>query len=372
MSSPLRFELHATAAEGARAGTLHTRRGPTLTPTFMPVGTHAHVRSMAAGEIAAAGATVMLANTYHLLLRPGVEVLNHFKGVHDFMKWPRAVLTDSGGFQIFSLPAERQISEEGAHFKSPFDNHPHLISPETSIATQQAINSEIMMVLDVCIPSTSDFAATREALDVTHRWALRSLAARDARDTGQAVFSIVQGALFPELRTESAQFLTQHPFDGFAIGGLAVGETRDQLYAMTEHCTKLLPVEKPRYLMGVGTPIDLVECVHRGVDMFDCIMPGKMAERGYAFTFEGRLRMTRSEYRLSDAPLEAGCPCPTCRTYSRGYLRHLAHGDHALSTRLLMTHNQWHYQLLMKRMRNAILENRWPARIRNADEGAAP
>lgn len=361
VAPPLRFAVHATAPEGARTGLLHTRKGPTPTPAFMPVGTHAHVRSMSASEIEATGASIMLANTYHLLLRPGTEVLNRFGGVHPFMKWPRAVLTDSGGFQIFSLPADREISEAGARFRSPFDNSLQLISPETSIATQQSINSEIMMVLDVCIPSTSDLASTREALDVTHRWAQRSLAARDARDTGQALFAIVQGALYPELRTESAGFLTQLPFDGFAIGGLAVGETRDQLYAMAEHCTRQLPADKPRYLMGVGTPIDLVECVHRGVDMFDCIMPSKMAERGYAFTFEGRLRVTRTEYRLSDAPLDASCPCPVCKTYSRAYLRHLAHGNHALSTRLLMTHNHWHYQALMARMREAIAEGRWAA-----------
>jgi queuine tRNA-ribosyltransferase len=216
-------------------------------------------------------------------------------------------------------------------------------------------------VLDVCIPSTSDLAHTREALDRTHRWALRSLAARDARDTGQALFAIVQGGLFQALRTESATFLVQHPFDGFAIGGLAVGETRDQLYAMAGHCARLLPEEKPRYLMGVGTPIDLVECVHRGVDMFDCIIPGKMGQQNYAYTFEGRLRISKNEYRFADVPLDATCLCPVCRKYSRGYLRHLAQGNHALGARLLTLHNLWHYQALMARMRLAILEGRWAA-----------
>lgn len=359
--SPIRYERLASAPSGARAGLLHTRRGATPTPTFMPVGTHAHVRSLAAEEVHATGASISLANTYHLLLRPGTEVMERFGGIHRFMDWPGAVLTDSGGFQIFSLPGERVITEEGARFKSPFDNHAYMVSPETSIGTQQAIGSDIMMVLDVCIPSTSDLPHTREALDRTHRWALRSLAARDAKDTGQALFAIVQGGLFPELRTESAQFLTQHPFDGFAIGGLAVGETRDQLYAMTGHCTRLLPEDKPRYLMGVGTPIDLVECVNRGVDMFDCIIPGKMAQQGYAYTFAGQLRISKSEYRLSDAPLDATCLCPVCRKYSRGYLRHLAHGNHALSARLLTTHNLWHFQALMGRMRQAILEGRWAA-----------
>ncbi len=371
-ASPLRYERLATASSGARAGLLHTRRGVTPTPVFMPVGTHAHVRSLTAAEVSSAGATICLANTYHLLLRPGTQVLERFGGVHRFMGWPGAVLTDSGGFQIFSLPGDRVIDETGARFKSPYDNHVHLVSPETSIATQQSIGSEIMMVLDVCIPSTSGREETREALDRTHRWAVRSLKARDAKDTGQAVFAIAQGGLFEDLRSESAATLTAHPFDGFAIGGLAVGETRDQLYAMAGHTARLLPQDKPRYLMGVGTPIDLVECVHRGVDMFDCIIPGKLAQQGYAYTFEGQLRVTRSEYRLEDAPLDATCLCPVCRTYSRAYLRHLAHGNHALASRLLTVHNIWHYQALMARMRQAILEGRWDAEYKTLVELLSP
>jgi queuine tRNA-ribosyltransferase len=248
-----------------------------------------------------------------LLLRPGVEVFKQFGDVHRYMKWDGGVLTDSGGFQIFSLPGAREISEKGAHFRSPYDNHAHLLSPETSIETQQAIGSDIMMVLDVCIPSTSAEPETREAMERTHRWALRSLAARNAKDTGQAVFAIVQGGVFPELRTASAGFLTQHPFDGFAIGGLAVGESRELLYSMTQHTAPQLPANKPRYLMGVGTPIDLVEAVNAGVDMFDCIVPPKMAQQGYAYTFEGQLRMTRTEYRLADDPLDPTCGCPRGR-----------------------------------------------------------
>jgi queuine tRNA-ribosyltransferase len=372
MPSPIRYELIATAPSGARAGLLHTRRGVTPTPTFMPVATHAHVRGLSMDEVAASGASICLANTYHLLLRPGPEVFERVGGIHRFMQWEGGVLTDSGGFQIFSLPGFRQISEEGARFKSPYDNHAHLLSPETSIATQQSIGSDIMMVLDVCPPSTSPMPEILEAMERTHRWALRCLAARDARPTGQALFAIVQGGVDLKLRAESAGFLTQHSFDGFAIGGLAVGEPREQLYSVTAHTAPLLPADRPRYLMGVGTPIDLVECVNAGVDMFDCILPSKMAQQGYAYTFEGQLRLARSEYRLSDEPLDPTCACPVCRRYTRGYLRHLAQGGHHLAMRLLGIHNLWHYGALMRRMREAILAGRWADEYRSLRDRLAP
>ena len=371
-ASPITYELLAEAPSGARAAVLNTRRGRTLLPTFMPVATHAHVRGLSMDEVRDSGASICLSNTYHLLLRPGVEIFRQFGDVHRYMKWDGGVLTDSGGFQIFSLPGARDISEKGAHFRSPYDNHAHLLSPETSIETQQAIGSDIMMVLDVCIPSTSPEHETREAMERTHRWALRSLAARDAKDTGQAVFAIVQGGVFKPLRTQSAGFLTQHPFDGFAIGGLAVGESRELLYEMTQHTAPLLPKHKPRYLMGVGTPIDLVEAVNAGVDMFDCIVPPKMAQQGYAYTFEGQLRLTRSEYRLADEPLDPTCPCPVCRRFSRSYLRHLTHGNHSLGARYLSIHNLWHYQQLMKRMRDAILAGRWAQEYATLREALAP
>ena len=372
MKSPIRYELVATAPSGARAAVLHTRRGQTLLPTFMPVATHAHVRGLTMDEVADSGATICLANTYHLLLRPGAEVFNRFGDVHRYMKWDGGVLTDSGGFQIFSLPGARDITENGARFRSPYDNHAHLLSPESSIEMQQAIGSDIMMVLDVCIPSTSNEAETRAAMERTHQWAPRSLAQRDSKDTGQAVFAIVQGGVFPHLRTESAQALTQHHFDGFAIGGLAVGESRELLYLMTQHTAPLLPQDKPRYLMGVGTPIDLVEAVNAGVDMFDCIIPPKMAQQGYAYTFEGQLRLTRIEYRMSDEPLDATCACPVCKRYSRSYLRHLAQGNHHLSARLLSIHNLWHYQALMRRMRDAIIAGRWAQEYATLREALSP
>ena len=288
------------------------------------------------------------------------------------MGWNGAVLTDSGGYQIFSLPNDREISEKGAVLTNPHDNHRHLLSPETSIAMQQSIGSEIMMVLDVCINATSAFEPTRVAMEQTHRWALRSLAARQVRDTGQALFAIVQGGSFEPLRTESARFLTAHPFDGFAIGGLAVGEAREVLYAMTEHTARLLPADRPRYLMGVGTPIDLLESVRRGIDMFDCIIPTKMSQQGYAYTFGGQLRLSKREYRLSDQPLDADCDCSTCARFSRGYIQHQMSGHHALGVRLLGIHNLRHYQLLMGRLRRAILANRFDEEYRSLKPALSP
>jgi len=338
----------------------------------MPVATHAHVRFLTMDDVADSGARFCLANTYHLLLRPGTELFERTKGIHGFMQWPHGVLTDSGGFQIFSLPGEREITEAGARFRSPYDNHRHLLSPESSIATQNAIGSDIMMVLDVCPPSTSSAEITRDAMERTHRWAVRSLHARDANPTGQALFAIVQGGVFPEMRTESAQCLTEHPFDGFAIGGLAVGESRELLYSMTGHTAPLLPVDRPRYLMGVGTPIDLVECVHRGVDMFDCIIPPKMAQQGYAYTFEGQLRLSKHEYRFDEAPIDATCDCFACRRYTRAYVRHLTQGGHHLGTRLLAIHNLRHFQQLTARMRTAIIEGRWDAEYRELVQRLSP
>jgi queuine tRNA-ribosyltransferase len=371
-TSPVRLELLKTHASGARAGIVHTRRGQLLTPAFMPVATHANIRHIAMDEVGATGAKFLLANTYHLLLRPGVEVFERFGGIHSFMGWDHGVLTDSGGFQIFSLPEDREITEKGAHFRNPQDNHRHWLTPETSIATQQAIGSDIMMVLDVCLNSTSSPAEIEEAMGRTHRWALRSLEAARARPTGQALFAIVQGGTLPHLRTQSAEFLTQHPFDGFAIGGLAVGEARELLYAMTAHTTRLLPANKPRYLMGVGTPIDLVECVRRGADMFDCIIPTMMAQQGFAYTWSGQVRMARTAFRLSDEPLDADCDCPVCKRHSRGYLQHLMAGRHAFGARLLSVHNLHLYQVLMKRMRDAILEDRWDAEYATLTEMLRP
>lgn len=375
---PLQFSLQATDPTGARAGVLHTRRGPVATPVFMPVATHADIRGMHAGEVWDTGARILLSNTYHLMLRPGAALFRKLGGIHAMMCWDGLVLTDSGGFQIFSLPEDREIVEKGALFRSFHDNSRQMLSPESSIAMQQAIGSDIMMVLDVCIASTSGHDETRDAMERTHRWAVRSLAARDAEPTGQALFGIVQGGLFPELRRESAQFLTSLPFEGFAIGGLAVGEGRGPRNEMCELATSLLPAEKPRYLMGVGTPCDLLDGVRRGVDMFDCIIPTKMAQQGYAYTFAGLLRTTRAVFALDNGPLDPSCSCFVCGRYTRGYLHHLMRGKHPLGARLLAIHNVTHYQTLMARMRQAIEQGTfdalyselWPA-LSRTEKGAA-
>lgn len=365
MSRPVHIEIHATAPSGARAGTLHTPRGPVETPTFMPVATHAHPRNMSFDELEATGAGIALGNTFHLLMRPGLDVFRHFGGLHRFSGWDRCVLTDSGGFQIFSLAHSVEVTEKGAVFRSPDDNHLHRLSPESAIEAQRAIGSDIAMVLDVCISSTASREATCAAMERTHRWAQRCLEAH-ARTQGppQALFGIVQGGTHFDLRTESAEVLTRLPFDGFAVGGLAVGEGRADLYATCAHTARLLPADRPRYLMGVGTPSDLIEAVAAGIDMFDCIIPGKMAQQGYAYTFTGQKRVSRAEYRLSDARLDESCDCPACTRHPMGYLQHLVAAGHTQGARLLTVHNLHHYRALMGRLRLAILEGRFDAEAR--------
>lgn len=338
----------------ARAARFQTAHGEVRTPVFMPVGTQATVKNMTVESLKALDAQVLLANTYHLLLRPGPEVFKKFGGIHRFMNWDRPVLTDSGGFQIFSLPESRVMTEEGAQFRSYVDGEVHFLSPESSIAMQRAIGSDIMMVLDQCIPSTASHEQTEAAMHLTHRWAERSLLARG--DSPQALFGIVQGACHRDLRKRSAEFLRALPFDGLAIGGLAVGETHEERYAFADLTTDYLPKNLPRYLMGVGTPIDILESVHRGVDMFDCIIPTQLAQRGTAFTSHGKLHFRRSVYKLSDEPLDTACNCHTCRNHPRAYLHHLIKADETLGWQLLAIHNIAFYQRLMAEMRAAILK----------------
>jgi queuine tRNA-ribosyltransferase len=330
---------------------VRTPHGVIETPAFMPVGTRATVTGLTPDELLALGAPILLANTYHLMLRPGAELFRRFGGIHALMQWPGPVLTDSGGYQIFSLPGDRTITEEGARFRSYVDSRAHLLSPERSMEMQTAIGADIMMVLDHCIDSTSDEATVRAAMERTHRWALRSLA---ARTTDAALFAIVQGGLVTELRRESAAFLAGHPFDGFAVGGLAVGDTRAQREETTAHVADLLPVERPRYLMGVGTPPDLLHAIGCGLDMFDCVLPTHLAWQGTAFASTGRVRITRGAHRLAEEPLDRACACSTCSTFSRAYLHHLFKCSEPLGPRLLSIHNLHHYLALMRDARAAI------------------
>lgn len=354
------FTLEAKASgSAARAGRFMTMHGEALTPIFMPVGTHATVKAVNNDDLEAIGAQVLLANTYHLLLRPGPDVFRKFGGIHGFTGWKRAVLTDSGGFQIFSLPNARKMLEEGAEFKSYVDGTKILLSPELSIGTQMAIGSDIMMVLDECVPSTSPRDVAAQAMERTHRWALRSLAARG--ESRQAMFGIVQGACYADLRKESAAFLRAQPFDGFAIGGLAVGETKDEREEFCGLAASFLPEDRPRYLMGVGTPIDLLEAVHRGVDMFDCILPTAHAQQGTAFTAKGIFRFRRGVYKMDGAPIDDKCDCYTCKRYTRAYIHHLIKADEGLGWRLIAYHNLWFYRQLMSEMRAHIFADTFAA-----------
>ncbi len=353
-ASRLDFRLDAEApGSRARAATFRTLHNEVQTPLFMPVGTQATVKAQLTRTLEEAGSQILLANTYHLLLRPGAEVFRRTGGIHGFMSWDRAVLTDSGGFQIFSLPHSRSMSEEGAVFRSYLDGRTILLSPELSIETQVAIGSDIMMALDQCIASTADEASARAAVEITQRWAARSLAARG--DSPQSIFAIVQGALYPALRKQSADSLGEMAFDGFAIGGLAVGESKSEREDLCEFTAQLLPADKPRYLMGVGTPLDILEAVHRGVDMFDCIMPTQLAQRGAVFTSHGFLQMRRGVYKFSNDKLDPACACPTCARYSRAYLHHLTKTSETLGWQLLGKHNIHFYHQLMREMRARIL-----------------
>ena len=358
MSSRLNFQLEAVATGSrARAARFRTLHNEVLTPLFMPVGTQATVKAQLPQTLEDAGSQILLANTYHLLLRPGAEVFRRLGGIHRFMSWPKSVLTDSGGFQIFSLPHSRALTEKGAVFQSYLDGRSILLSPETSIETQVAIGSDIMMALDQCVHSTADEATARAALGITHRWAARSLAARG--DSPQGMFAIIQGALYPDQRLESAQTLCAMDFDGHAIGGLAVGEGRAAREDTCEYTAALLPADQPRYLMGVGTPLDILEAVHRGVDMFDCIIPTQVAQRGGVFTSRGYLQLRRSVYKFSEEPLDRACACPTCLRYSRAYLHHLTKTKETLGWQLLGKHNIHFYHQLMREMRQSILEDRF-------------
>jgi len=350
-SSP--FTLHARSNDcAARCGEVRTLHGTFHTPIFMPVGTQATVKAVTPENLAELGAEIILANTYHLFLRPGHELIRELGGLHRFMNWDRPILTDSGGFQIFSLRELAKITEEGAAFKSHLDGSPLFLSPEDAVSVQEALGSDIMMCLDTCIPFPADRSETLAATELTSRWARRSRSVQ--KKTGQLLFGIVQGGMYPDLRTLAIDQLLEIGFDGYALGGLSVGEPHDLMMDITEHTAALLPQHHPIYLMGVGTPEDLVEGVARGVDMFDCVMPTRNARNGMLFTSRGRVVIKNSQYSNDPGPPDENCGCYTCRNYSRAYLRHLYMSREILAYHLNTIHNLHYFVGLMRSMREAI------------------
>ena len=342
---------------GARRGRLITRAGSIETPQFMPVGTYGAVKAMTPDEMKDLGSDVILANTYHLFLRPGHELVRQLGGLHRFMNWDRTILTDSGGFQIFSLNDFVKVTDAGISFASHLDGTRFQLSPENAVEVQEALGSDIMMVLDHLIPSTSGADAVRAAVDRTVAWAQRC---RDTwSDRSADLWAIVQGGLFPEIRRECAQELARMDFPGYAVGGLAVGEPTEDLYAMAEVTAKELPVDKPRYLMGVGLPENLVECVARGIDLFDCVIPTRHARNGMLFTRKGKFVIKQARYRDDPLPPDPACDCYLCRNYSRAYLRHLYMSGEILSARLATIHNIHFFMTLMADIRAAIESDRF-------------
>jgi len=349
--SPFKLQARSTQC-AARYGEVRTLHGTFRTPIFMPVGTQATVKAVTPENLIELGAEIILANTYHLFLRPGHELIRELGGLHRFMNWNRPILTDSGGYQIFSLRELAKISEEGASFKSHLDGSALFLSPEDAVAVQEALGSDIMMCLDTCIPYPADRKETLAATELTYRWAGRSRAIQ--KETGQLLFGIVQGGMFHDLRSLAVEQLLEIGFDGYALGGLSVGESRALMLEITEHTAELLPQEYPIYLMGVGTPEDLVESVYRGVDMFDCVIPTRNARNGMLFTSRGRVVIKNSQYSNDPRPPDESCGCYTCRNYSRAYLRHLYMSREILAYHLNTIHNLHYFVGLMGAMRAAI------------------
>ena len=355
------FELLATDG-AARRGRLHTPRGAVETPVFMPVGTRATVKSLTPDDLLSVGADLVLGNTYHLLLRPGHALIRELGGLHRFMGWDRAILTDSGGFQVFSLARLRKITDDGVQFRSPVDGSAHFLSPELVIEVQHALGADIIHPLDECLAYPASRDAAERSLALTLAWARRSRAAHAAGgDRGQALFGIVQGGSHDDLRLRAVAETVGLGFDGYAIGGMAVGEPRAAMYHLTGVTAGALPADQPRYLMGVGKPDDLVEAVARGVDMFDCVLPTRNARNGQAFTADGPVSIKQARHARDPAPLQADCACYACRRFSRAYLRHLFVSDELLAYRLLTLHNLQFFLGLMATMRTAIAQRAFEA-----------
>ena len=362
MSAPrFQFELHATDGK-ARTGTIWMQRGEIRTPAFMPVGTAATVKAMKPDSVRATGADILLGNTYHLMLRPGAERVARLGGLHRFMNWDRPILTDSGGYQVMSLSDLRKITEEGVTFKSHLDGSKHLITPERSMEIQRLLGSDIVMAFDECPRADAPREVIEKSMRMSMRWALRSRAGFDSGEehaARAALFGIQQGALDESLRRESAGALQEIGFDGYAIGGLAVGEGQEAMFATLDFAPGMLPADRPRYLMGVGKPDDLVGAVERGVDMFDCVLPSRSGRNGQGFTWHGPVNLRNARHAEDSAPLDERCPCDACCNYSRAYLHHLIKSGEILGAMLLTEHNLTFYQQLMAGMRSAIADGRF-------------
>jgi len=347
------FRLLKTS-DGARAGELNTAHGKVLTPIFMPVGSQATVRTLTPGDIKDIGFNMVLANTYHLYLRPGIETVKSLGGLHKFMAWDGAMLTDSGGYQVFSLSPLCKITDAGATFRSHIDGSEHFLTPELAVQYQEALGADVIMVLDECSAYGDSQEKVQEAMERTHRWAARCF--KTHQNNEQSLYAIVQGGIFPELREKSVEYLTGLDFPGYAIGGLSVGEPKDITLAILEQTTSMLPENKPRYLMGVGAPEDIVEGVARGIDIFDCALPTRVARNGALFTGKGRINIRRAAYSRLDRSIDPECDCYTCRTFSAAYVNHLFRSEELLGLRLASIHNLRFISNLIKDIRNAILE----------------
>jgi queuine tRNA-ribosyltransferase len=356
------FSFSISATDGAaRTGVITMQRGEIRTPAFMPVGTAATVKAMRPEEVRASSADIILGNTYHLMLRPGAERVAKLGGLHKFMGWERPILTDSGGYQVMSLSDLTKVTEEGVAFASHLDGSRHMLSPERSIEVQRLLDSDIIMQFDQLVPTTTTAHAQHEAMERSIRWAKRS---REEFDRGgehaerAAIFGIQQGALDEKLRRASAEALIDIGFDGYAVGGLAVGEGQEAMLGCLDFAAGMLPADKPRYLMGVGKPDDIVEAVVRGIDLFDCVLPTRSGRTGQAFTADGPLNMRNARFAEDKDPIEPGCPCPACTTFSRAYVHHLVRSGEILGAMLMTQHNLWFYQRMMQELRDAIAEQR--------------
>ena len=352
-----RFQFNINATDGrARTGVINTPKGEIRTPAFMPVGTAATVKAMMPENVRATGADVLLGNTYHLMLRPGAERVHNLGGLHKFMNWQGPILTDSGGYQVMSLTDLRKLTEEGVKFKSHIDGSLHNLTPEYSMEIQRLLGSDIVMSFDECTPFPATEKQAKSSMDLSMRWAQRSRDAFGDRP-GYALFGIQQGSTFKDMRAESAEKLTKIDFDGYAVGGLAVGEGQDLMFEVLEYAPNQLPQDKPRYLMGVGKPDDIVGAVQRGIDMFDCVLPSRSGRTGQALTRRGAINMRNSRHRDDQRPLDETCECPCCKNYSRAYIHHVHKAGEIISSMLLTWHNLHYYQILMSELRDAIATN---------------